>query len=247
LLSVNNASSYNTGTQYIWYKGTEEVQSGTNSVYEVKAVGTYYVQVIDGLCSSVSDTFRIDAGGSVIQPQISSVSGSPIICGTNGTVILQITNRSQYGNITVQWYKNNVLISGATQETYEVHVNDTGIYKVQIQEGSCGTFSDTLGVRYDVNGSISTPIVSNSSLHLCNGGKILLQVTNTADYAANARYVWYQGHSIVQDSTLSVYEVSTTGVYYVQVVDGNCSARSTDDTVKSSSTTITPAVIESTS
>jgi membrane carboxypeptidase/penicillin-binding protein PbpC len=249
LLNIDNTGDYSPAVQYIWYRGTEKLQSGSSNIYEVKVAGTYYVQVIDGLCASISDTLRIESGGNVTQPTINSVSGSSIICGQNGSLTLQLSNRSLYGNISIQWYKNNVLIPGATQETYEVYVKDTGIYKVQIREGVCGSFSDTLGVRYDENANINKPLTSSSSpsLLLCSGGKILLRVTNTTDYAANARYVWYQGATIVQDSTISVYEVSATGIYYVQVIDGNCSARSNGDTVKQSSSTITPVVIASAS
>ncbi len=240
---VSNSSDYQNAT-YIWFNDTGIVQNDTSSSYLTKQPGIYFVQVIEGSCSSVSRPDTIKSGGIIIPAQISSVSGGQVICGPDGTIILQLANKDQYGSISIQWYKDNKVIPDAIFETYEVHIADTGVYKVYIQDGECGSFSDTIRVRYDINGDIKKPVLLSSSptLELCNGGSILLSVSNTNDYAQNARYVWYKEHSIIQDSTLSYYEVKATGIYYVQVVDGDCSSRSKSDTIVSGGSITTPII-----
>jgi membrane carboxypeptidase/penicillin-binding protein PbpC len=242
LLRVDNTGDYSSTAQYIWYRGTAKVHEGTDTVYEVTTVGNYYVQVVDGGCSSVSVTDTIQSGGSVTQPTIASVSGGTVICGVNGSLMLELTNTSAYGTISIQWYKNNVAIVGATGTTYEAL--GAGSYKVQVLEGDCGSFSDTIGVTIDNGTQVTKPIVvsSSGSLTLCNGGSILLQVSNVSAYGSGARYVWYKNNVIVQDSVLSVYEVKNTGIYYVFVVDGACSARSINDTIIQGGTIITPTI-----
>lgn len=42
---------FNPGTHFTWYKDSVEVQSGSDSVYQVSVPGTYYCFVEDGICS----------------------------------------------------------------------------------------------------------------------------------------------------------------------------------------------------
>jgi Fe-S cluster assembly iron-binding protein IscA len=230
---VSNSSTDYTNAQYIWYTDTGIVKQGTDPYYYAKTVGVYFVEVIEGNCSSVSEKDTLKQGGTIEPAEISSISGSQIICGANGTVMLQLNNRSSYGNLNIQWYKNEQIVSGATSETYEVHVADTGVYRIYIQEGNCASFSDTMGVWFDATKAAIQPIVSlsSSTMEFCVDGSILLSVTNANDYSQNARYVWYQGSTIVQDSILPYYEARAVGIYSVQVSDGSCSSVSKADTI----------------
>jgi hypothetical protein len=241
---VNNTALY-TNAQYLWYKDSGIVKQGVEPYYHATSSGIYFVQVIEGTCSSVSVKDTLGHGGVIEPVTISSVSGGQIVCGSNGVVMLQLNNRGKYGNITLQWYKNNQIIPGAIFETYEVYAADTGVYKLYVQEGNCGSLSDTIGVWFDNNSVIAKPVVISSSptSELCTGGSILLSVTNTSDYGQNARYVWYNGHTIVQDGALSVYELSTAGIYYVQVVDGSCSSLSDKYTILQGAASIIHPVI----
>jgi hypothetical protein len=244
LLSVSNTNRYSTAARYIWYKGAMPVQDSIISTYEVTAPGIYFVQVVDGTCSSASSRDTITQGDTIKVAHISSVPNSNTICGDTGIVMLMLDSIGNYTNPTVQWYRNNVPVVGATEFIYAA--SDTGVYRVQVMEGNCGTFSNEITVTKSA-GNINVPIVVSSSpdMTLCTGGSILLSVDNAYRYSNTARYIWYNGATPVQDSLISTYEVTATGVYFVQVVDGSCSAISDRDTITQGGSSITSPVISS--
>jgi membrane carboxypeptidase/penicillin-binding protein PbpC len=247
LLSVTNTTSYNNAT-YVWYKGTEIVQNGALSTYRASVEGAYYVQVIEGDCSSASatETLTMSLSSSIATPVISSLPSSNIICGNNGVVRLEVDNASVYANPAYQWFKDSIAISGATSVFYEA--TTAGTYSVQVIDGSCSAFDD-VAVTYDAT-SIDVPVIQSSSVsgQICGvNGSIMLSVSNYTVYGANAEYVWYRNNIQVQRSASEVFIATQAGDYTVQVVDGNCSSKSAITTLTSSTSSIVQAVISSVS
>jgi hypothetical protein len=237
LLSVGNTTDYGQNARYIWFKDMQKQQDSTLSSYEVTSTGVYFVQVVDGMCSSVSKFDTVVSGGTIVTPLVESAPVSNTICGDTGVVILTLANETDYTTPVIQWYKNSVLIPGATQRIYIA--NTSGLYRVHVSDGSCSAFSDTLRLNKN-NTVITKPVVSSSSPSgvICGtNGSVLLTVTNTGNYSAsNVRYVWYKGTNIVQDSLIYTYEAQDSGAYFVQVIDGNCSAVSAPITLTKSTT-----------
>jgi hypothetical protein len=247
LLTENSGNTYD---RYIWYKGTVVVQDGTDSTYELSSAGTYFVQAINGNCAAVSDSLTITTSGTQItQPAIQSVSGATVLCGTGTSIMLELTNASIYGSSAqIQWYNGNTPLQGETGIYYEATV--AGLYKVHVLASGCGAFSDTLRVTYDNNGSIQQPKLTNipNNQKICAmGGTVLLSVDSASYLYPSARFVWYKDNIKVQDSTLSEYMATDSGVYYVQVITGGCSSRSESDTIIEQTGNITTPVIVSVS
>ena len=243
LLTVTNAAQYSSAT-YVWYKGFDVVQNGSFAHYEAMEEGIYYVQVVEGGCSSISDAENIRSSGSTIgQPVIASVSGGTHICGENGVVVLRLTNEEDFTGAVYQWYKNNVAIASATDLVY--HATEAGDYRLLVTEGNCGAFSASVHLTQD-NSVIEIPLLSKSPSTgvISDGGSVLLTVTNHHIYL-NARYIWYHGTSIVQDGSSYVYEATVEGTYYVQVVEGTCSAVSAVENLTSSSIVLAEPQISS--
>ena len=245
LLSVTNTGDYSSNARYIWYDDVTKLQDSTLSVYQIDTAGMYWVLVVDGGCASVSDRDTITMSpSSAIEPQITALPQSLTICGNRGVVILRLTNASAYTNPTYQWYKDNQLIAGETRGIYEA--TDSGSYRIAVTDGPCIAFSTSIDVDKDMNDDIERPVMMSqpNTTDLCVGGSILLVVSNTLDYSANVRYVWYRNDDIVQDSTLPYYEIKQDGIYFVQVIDGNCSSRSNwNDTITMVPSSIVQPVI----
>ena len=84
-----------------------------------------------------------------------------------------------------------------------------------------------------------------NSTTICKDGTVVYTITN-ASYYQNAQYIWFKDTAIVQQGTQLSYIATDTGIYYVEVVLGNCSSASKRDTLKHGGTSVL-AEIESVS
>ena len=238
LLTVNNHSVY-TNPTYIWYRGTEILQNNPSFTYNATVAGVYYVQVVEGGCSAVSEPEVLRQSGVVVPtPLITSLPESNTICGNNGVVILRVTNPGDYQNPEFQWLKDGIRIPGATTTVY--HAREEGNYQVQVIDVGGAANSRTINIRKDADSYIPQPLLAKNPVsgYLCGDfGSVFLSVTNKAEFN-NATYVWYHGNEIVQNGPRSTFEAHATGEYYVQVIEGDCSSVSTSEFVRPSSTTI---------
>ena len=127
---VGNLSSSNaTGNQ--WYKDGQAIIGATLQTYKALTTGTYTVRSSSSVvCIS---PFSL---GTVIT--VNSVPLTPSIIADGKLKICKDENRKlsvslPQGN-TIQWFKNNTLITGAITES--ILVNETGIYTSKISNAS---------------------------------------------------------------------------------------------------------------
>ena len=245
-LYVTNTSDFSDAI-YIWFRNyTEIVQQGTSSSYETGLPGIYTVFAISGTCSSESDTVAIRAlPSSILPPSIESASGDTLVCnGENASILLRITNEQAYVNPQYQWYNRSEPIQDAYLPWYVANTN--GNYRLQVTEGSCSAFSDAMIVNRGGNGIISKPqlIAYPDTDTLCSqNGKILLRVSNSGDYSPDSYYLWFNGNRKIKYSTEDFYYADTSGLYFVQLTDGACSAVSNEKKVELSGESIENPVI----
>ena len=244
LLSVTNTADY-TNPTYIWYRGNEIVQSGHLSTCRVTLADSYYVQVVDGGCSSLSEPEdAVPSSAEIAEPQVTALPSSQNICGQNGAVVLKLSNAGDYTNPVFQWYKDSIAIPRANSVIY--HATEAGSYTIFVDDIICATFSVAIDITKD-NGSIAKPVVtmSPSTGFICgDNGSVILSVSNSASYT-NPTYFWYRGTEIMHEDVIPNYETDLPGEYYVQVVESGCSSVSLMQTVRTTSTHIHPAVISS--
>ncbi|WEK20946.1 MAG: gliding motility-associated C-terminal domain-containing protein [Candidatus Pedobacter colombiensis] len=121
--SVVLTSSSATGNQ--WYKDGQIIPGATNKTYIATTSGDYMVIVTNtnGCSSSPSQPVEVNA---VPYPEVPEITpgGRTTFCEGRHVVL---TSSSLTGN---QWYKNGVLIPGATNQTY--NVNQIGDYTVKV-------------------------------------------------------------------------------------------------------------------
>ena len=131
-----------------------------------------------------------------------SPSGSAIIC-PGDTVQLKATYNA---GASYQWLKDGLLISGATDSSYNATL--PGMYQVMVSDNVCSQFSQAFALS---NYPVITPsIVAIGSIMPCTDDSMELHVPT---YFNN--YFWNNG-----DTTQSIY-IKSSGNYQVTTTDAN--------------------------
>lgn len=161
--------------------------------------GKYFVTIDAGACSITDSTEVIEQ--TLPMPNLGPDRN---FCDT----ALVTLNNNTSGTSIVNWYLDGVLISN---DPNSITVSQTGEYVLEIGEGSC-TASDTVLIEI-----LEYPVFDlGPDTSLCSQ-----QVLNLNTGYPNFSNVWQDG------TTSNAYTISTTGQYFVEVSNGQCSASDT--------------------
>jgi hypothetical protein len=142
------------GVQYVWLKDGVVVPSSDTSCW-ASTPGIYSVKIYS-VCSNdsaVSRGMQVTVLSSSVKPVITA-NGSLNFC--NGTATL--TSSATTNN---QWYKDNVAISGATNQSYVVSA--AGAYKV-VHSNACGSStSDPVAITAATTPAVTFTLVNSST------------------------------------------------------------------------------------
>jgi len=218
------------GVSYQWYKDGVLINGATSATHNVTQPGTYSADIINASgCKGTSTNSAVVVVGSAPTSAITPASGQ--LCGNNASVVLTIG-----GGTTYQWYRNGVVINGATFSTYTV--TTAGTYSATIISGTCsGQSSNQVTVT---QGSIPTGSISPSTATICTGGSTTLTATGGTSYQ------WYRDGVAINNATGSTYNASQAGTYTVDIFNsGGCKGTSSNNSVVTvgsvTPTAITPA------
>ena len=181
----------------------ETFPTGTTNV-------TYTATDVNGNISTCN--FTVTVNGGVIY---TVTPGGPTTFCKPGSVTLTVSP----AGTSYKWYKNNVVISGATQISYVVTI--TGNYYCKVTSGSGTANSNTVSVTA-ANAPTAT-ITPSGTVNICAGQTITL----SANTGAGLSYQWIKGTANINGATNSTYIASTKGSYKVKVTNSsNCSKTS---------------------
>jgi hypothetical protein len=204
LLSATNNPSYS----YQWYNNNVLINDATNATYTATTGGNYSVAVSSGVCT-VTKTVMVSQ---VTPPSASLAAGGPTNFCTGSLVVLSASPASGY---QYQWFRNGVVINGASTNTYTTGV--AGNYTVSVYAGSCESTSSVQTVTVET--SPAAGISAGGPLRFCNGGSVEL----TANSGSGYRYQWYRDNQLIDGATDPVYVAASGGDYTVQTSLGTCS------------------------
>lgn len=169
---------------------------------------------------SNADQFETNALSILAQPQsISIVEGE--------AVSLRVTASSD-NTISYQWYKNNALIQGATEQVLSIAaaaLTDQGLYHVRVSDGESELQS--LSAQVNVHAAyVPLQISTHPQSQSLSPGQTLTLSVETTGGSGEISYQWRKGGSIIPGATsdsLSVSNVSAQdeGSYSVTLSDGN--------------------------
>ena len=220
--SVTLNSSQTHGNQ--WYKDGTLIQGAVDQTYTTRESGKYTLSFTDkGCVSPVSASLTVTVNP---LPQIPVITASTQTSFCEGGSVL-LTSSATTGN---QWYKDNILIPGATAKTYTA--STSGIYTVAVTNTNGCISPGSLPLTVTENPYPVTPGISPSNTTtFCEGGVVTL----TSSSASGNQ--WYKNGTLIPNAIHQTYEVNEIGVYTVKVTStsGCTSASSTATTV-----TVTP-------
>ena len=192
---------------YIWYKNNNVISGQTTSSLPVTEAGNYYVRVDYGTCNlnAYSNVVTINVTPAEILT-ISSQGNGTNICPSTGLLLSSMIASSGY---VYQWYRNNVIITGATNATYTA--TQQGTYSLVASNSECTITSNVLVLTEN---SFTLSIDSGVEINLLPGQtKTIICTTN----ASNPSYTWFRNNTLLTGQTGSALSITQTGTYKVIV------------------------------
>ncbi len=119
VLSAINANAYQ------WFKDDEVIPGAINQMYETNEAGNYSVNIDLGSCMA-SASINLDNTGFSSSIDVNEINN----IDENDTLIASITTTAT--NPEFKWYLNDIMISDATNSSYEI--SQTGNYKAVVTQ-----------------------------------------------------------------------------------------------------------------
>jgi photosystem II stability/assembly factor-like uncharacterized protein len=196
---ILNASAANA---YKWYRNNILLPNATAASLTINEGGNYKVEVFNANnCSNVSAEFIVNR---IDRPAKSSVTYNSVNDLCEGDTLTLNVNTSS----NVQWFRNNVLIAGATQLTYDA--TESGNYHAELFNNNlCKTNSDTVAIAFS-----TLPNKPN-----------ITQVDSILTSDVAAAYQWYLEGNELPNETNRTLKIFVEGNYVVEVFnnDTTCS------------------------
>ena len=145
-----------------------------------------------------------------------------LICGT-GTVELKVDSpASTFSNLVYRWYKDGLLISGQTSNTYQASL--PGAYYAELNYGSCTTSGFTFNSKPDIIVNISTsgqnPQISKSpDLDIVSLDN---PITLSTNIVTGFSYQWSLNDVDILGAVGNSFTATIPGSYKVTITNGTC-------------------------
>lgn len=216
-------------------------------------VGTYTYSLVGVQESSTSVCSNSASGEATVVVNglpTASISGSSTVCsgaasqvisfiGSGGVAPYVFTYELNGGALqTLQSVGNIATLSvpTTTAGTYVyrlVSVRDASSTAcVQVQSGTATVV---------VNAMPTTPIITTSSTHLCNGINTVLSIQNSV---AGITYQWYRNGVLLTGNTNASITVNTSGIYTVRAISATgCTTEASNSITITTGTIPTPVII----
>ncbi|WP_157262465.1 Ig-like domain-containing protein [Pedobacter sp. PACM 27299] len=206
-------SSSATGNQ--WYKNGTAIAGATNPTLEVSESGTYTVKVsANGCTGEASADAVITVHPIPAKPDVTIAERE--FCEGGRTIL---TSSSSTGN---QWYKNGIVIAGATNPTLEV--SESGTYTVKVSANGC-TSEVSADAVITVHPIPAKPDVTIAEREFCEGSHTILSSSSATGNQ------WYKDGTAIAGATNPTLEVSESGTYTVKVSANGCTSETSADAV----------------
>jgi gliding motility-associated-like protein len=139
----------------------------------------------------------------------------------NPTPSIKTSSPANYPELEYKWYKDNVLISGATSS--DLKVSGPGVYFAELDYGSCSdsnfssnrvTINQVSGLNATISSSLGNPFCSATAKTVLSTEK-------------GNSYQWIKDNVALAGATNQTYETDQGGNYSVEVDFGGCQSKAT--------------------
>jgi photosystem II stability/assembly factor-like uncharacterized protein len=202
-ITISSSSASN----YQWYKNNVMIANANSSTLIIKEAGTYTVQVSNANnCTSSSANFVITSFDRPAKALVTNLTPFDLCDGDTA-------NLSIATNANIQWYRNNSIISGASQSNYSA--TQAGNYHVELSNGSsCKMYSDTINILF--NTVPSKPIIT--------------QTDSILSTEVAAGYRWYINDTLIPNAIDRTLKIFVSGNYMVEIANSDTTCSNFSDT-----------------
>ncbi|MFN8155298.1 MAG: T9SS type A sorting domain-containing protein [Bacteroidia bacterium] len=199
---------------YIWYYGGVVIPGVASAGLTVSQSGGYSVTFYNPTCGMTMTTPVEAVVLNTPNPTLTAPNGNTACAGT---VLLSASPSGNPGNM-YEWYKDNVLIPGATASTYNASVS--GWYKCRVYNPNCGwDFSN----EQIVSIGAPAPVISATSNVICSTGSTTFSCKPNSTQAYS--YQWYRNGVLIPSATAPYYITSAGGTIHCNLTN-SCSTTS---------------------
>ena len=225
---------------YQWLHDNVEIPGATSAIYTVTAsaasdAGNYKLVATNSQGTATSDTVAVTINTAA---PVITVQPAPTTTVNVGTAINLSVTATGLAPPTFQWYKDTVLIPGATSSSYSVPNSTTAdagthSYTVTASNSVSTATSDPAAVTINiVNPTFTTQ--PPAALTINSGERMLIN----AAYAGSGplSYQWYKNSTLIPGATGSSYTIAAAsgtdaGSYHVVVTNAGGNLTSIDTVV----------------
>lgn len=206
------------GCTYAWTFNNAPIPGASSNLYIAGAAGNYSVTVSNPPCPSVTSP----AVNLIIRPSAptAAITGATHDICSNSSVLLQTNADPTYSYV---WKNNGVVITGATQSTY--NANATGNYTVTVSNGGCEVTSAPFSLT--VHPAPVASITPALTAELCPGQFVAFSTPFDSAFT----YMWMKNGTGIPSSNAHSFTTTDSGIYYVIVSAAFCPS-DTSDTVR---------------
>ncbi|WP_053990181.1 T9SS type A sorting domain-containing protein [Mangrovimonas sp. TPBH4] len=208
---------------YEW-KDSSDATIGTSEDVTVSSPGTYSLTVTDS-DNGCSDTDSVTVNQDVESPVAEAGSNMELTCTTTSvTLDGSGTSDNPNASLSYEWRNSSDAIIGTNED---VTVDSPGIYSLTVTDSDNGC-SDTDSVT--VNQDVVSPVAeAGSDMELtCATTSVTLDGSGTSDNPnASLSYEWKDSSDAIIGTNEDV-SVSSSGIYFLTVTDGDNGCSDTD-------------------
>ena len=159
-------------------------------------------------CTVMSEPFLVYVNDSIV---VNVTATENTICEGGEVTMTAHLNDWNADQIVYQWYKDGVLIPGATDLTYTTTLNEVAEYEfsfsaTQLTSSCTATGSTTINV-------VADPVIESITLDvyaICEGRQVT--VTATSNAGEGAVYTWYRNGDLIEGVTAASFTESPLAV-----------------------------------
>jgi len=138
-----------------------------------------------------------------------------------GENVLSVEVEVSEGTLSYQWYKDGVVVEGATSSSYTA--TEPATYKVEVTNTLNGVPYKMTSKECLVDYAMEKPVVSienGTSIEIAKGDAVTLRAKATSSDGGALTYKWYKdGKAISSVSTYDIYTAKSEGTYKVVVTN----------------------------
>jgi trimeric autotransporter adhesin len=241
-LTITTALTDTSGMTFQWRKdGVNIIQAATYSKYKLSSQGRYAVSATQGTCPVINSpqgpyVYYYD---SINWTTSVGVSGSATQCAGNSVSLFAAAYTD---SVRYQWYRDNQVISGATNRNYTA--SQSGVYRYIGTDGGC-VYDGTTGRFSIINTPVSVTLLdtlNRTNTAICTGGGLKLFATALGGDAPMQTYAWQKNNIAISGATANNYTATQSGTYKVTVTQTGCSSVNSSYILNYANTIPTPTL-----